>query len=246
MIDFHCHLDLYPRALQLLPQVQRKNKFTFIVTTSPKAFVATSKVFASYSNLHVGLGLHPEVAEAKSHELDMLIDLVKSTHLIGEIGLDGTSRFKHTLPIQERIFRAVLNECKMEGGRILSIHSRGAESHVLDLLIEAPTAGVAVLHWFSGNQRELNRAIDMGAWFSVGPAMLRGKRGCELATRMPRNRVLPESDGPFTQINGRPQFPWEAWEVCKTLSQLWNMHLTEVEEQMIANLNHILRVVDKH
>lgn len=40
----------------------------------------------------------------------------------------------------------------------------------------------------------------MGCWFSVGPAMLQGARGTELVARMPRDRVLTESDGPFARL----------------------------------------------
>lgn len=66
MIDFHCHLDLYPDALKLLPIVSARNLFTLVVTTSPKAWLATSNVFAGYENIKVALGLHPEIAEQKA------------------------------------------------------------------------------------------------------------------------------------------------------------------------------------
>lgn len=236
MIDFHCHLDLYPDALRLLPQVQRRNRFTLAVTTSPRAFLATSKVFAGYPNIHVGLGLHPEIAEAKATELDLLIGQVRSSKLVGEIGLDGSPRFRSSLPLQERIFRAVLSECQLVGGRVMSIHSRGAEERVLDYLAHASTAGTPVLHWFSGTLRDLRRAIELGAWFSVGPAMLKGEKGRRLVTEMPRNRVLPETDGPFSQIDGSPYMPWQAWDVCESLAQLWNITSEDVEALMLSNL----------
>jgi len=34
----------------------------------------------------------------------------------------------------------------------------------------------------------------MGCWFSVGPAMLTSANGRKLATMLPVNRVVPESD----------------------------------------------------
>lgn len=239
MIDFHCHLDLYPDALALLPQVNARNVFTLVVTTSPRAFLATSRVFAGHPRIHVGLGLHPEVAVAKAGEIDQLVALVSRAPIVGEIGLDGSPRFRATLPTQRRVFSCVVAECEAQGGRVMSIHSRGAESEVLDVLEKHPRAGVAVLHWFSGTQRELQRAIELGAWFSVGPAMLRGLKGRELAARMPSGRVLPETDGPFAQEAGRPLMPWEAWNVCPTLAAAWGRTADEVREGMLANLRRL-------
>jgi TatD DNase family protein len=123
---------------------------------------------------------------------------------------------------------------------VMSIHSRGAESEVLDVLEKHPRAGVAVLHWFSGTQGELQRAIELGAWFSVGPAMLRGLKGRELAARMPSGRVLPETDGPFAQDSGRPLMPWEAWNVCPSLAAAWGRSTDEVQERMLSNLRRLL------
>lgn len=163
MIDFHCHLDLYPGALQLLSEVEQRNRFTLAVTTSPRAFLATSRVFAGRRGIHVGLGLHPEVATAKVAELDQLVALVRQAPLVGEIGLDGSSRFRSSLPTQRRIFEAGLDECQAQGGRIISIHSRGAEAEVIAALAHRPGAGTPVLHWFSGSQSELQTALKLGA-----------------------------------------------------------------------------------
>ena len=240
MIDFHCHLDLYPDALALLPHVDARNVFTLVVTTSPRAFLATSRVFAGHPRIHVGLGLHPEVAVSKKGEIDQLVSLVSRASIVGEIGLDGSPRFRATLPTQRRIFSSVVAECEAQGGRVMSIHSRGAESEVLDVLERHPQAGTAVLHWFSGTQRELMRAAELGAWFSVGPAMLRGLKGRELAARMPSGRVLPETDGPFAQDSGRPLMPWEAWNVCPTLAAAWRLTAEEVQEEMFRNLRRLL------
>lgn len=240
MIDFHCHLDLYPDALSLLPEVERRNVFTFAVTTSPRAFIATSRVFQGRPTIHVGLGLHPEVAAAKAVELDQLVALVRQSYLVGEIGLDGSPRFRDSLPIQRRVFEAAVAACRAEGGRVMSIHSRGAEAEVLATLVRNRSAGTPVLHWFSGSQRELQTAVSLDAWFSVGPAMLRSVRGRQLAALMPSNRVLPETDGPFTQVQGVPLMPWQACEVCSPLAEVWGLPKQQVRDQMLQNLRALL------
>lgn len=240
MIDFHSHLDLYPNGLALAREVNERNKFTLVVTTSPRAYHATSRVFAGLGNIKVALGLHPEVAESKAGELDALVGGVAGARFVGEVGMDGSPRFRKTLELQESIFRAVLDECSKQGGRILSIHSRGAESRVVELLASSKSVGIPVLHWFSGNNGELQTACRLGCWFSVGPAMLAGAKGRNLLSKIPLDRILPETDGPFAMTNGIPLKPWDAWSVCGVLSKLSALPLDIVEEQLKTNLRQLL------
>lgn len=202
MIDFHSHLDLYPDGLKLAQEVNRRNEFTLVVTTSPRAYRATSRVFQGLKNIKVGIGLHPEVAVAKQGELDDLVEGISRARFVGEIGMDGSPRFRGSIPVQEPIFRAALAECGQWQGRVMSIHSRGAERRVVELLATTNHAGVPVLHWFSGGFVELETAVRIGCWFSVGPSMLHGAKGRALVARMPQHRVLPETDGPFTTVGG--------------------------------------------
>ena len=125
-------------------------------------------------------------------------------------------------PLQVRIFTSAIAECQRQGGRVLSIPSRGAETRVLDILEAHPRAGTPVLHWFSGNSEELQRAIRLGCWFSVGPAMLVGAKGRAHLSEMPLNRVLPETDGPFAKRRGATLMPWEASDITDYLEPLLN------------------------
>ena len=240
MIDFHSHLDLYPNGLVLAREVNDRNLFTLVVTTSPRAYHATSRVFAGLHRIKIGLGLHPEVAQAKSNELDLLVAGIAKVQFVGEIGMDGSPRFRHNLALQERIFRAALDECSNQGGRVLSIHSRGAERRVVELLAISKGAGIPVLHWFSGSMADLQTAIRIGCWFSVGPAMIAGAKGKVLLSKMPFDRVLPETDGPFTSVNGKPLMPWDAWLICPILAEVWQRPVDEVRTQLESNLCRLL------
>lgn len=240
MIDFHSHLDLYPNALSLLPRVARENVFTLVVSTSPKAWLATSKIFSGYPNIKVALGLHPEIAVAKAAEKDLFISLIAQAEYVGEVGLDGSPRFKASLPVQRAILDAVLVECERVGGRVMSLHSRGAADQVLDALAAHPKASTPVLHWFSGTNKQLRRAVDQGAWFSVGPSMIAGEKGRQLVAGMPRSRVLLETDGPFaTKPDGEPWLPWETADVMTVLCDAWEMQREQVREQLLCNLKVI-------
>lgn len=240
MIDLHTHLDLYPNALDILARVNRENRFTLAVTTSPRAWVATSKVFKGHENIKVALGLHPEVADQKFNELDLILSSIHKADFIGEIGLDGSSRYSKTLDKQELIFDSTLRECEKAGGRIISIHSRGAASKTLSLIRKYPSCGTPILHWFSGSIAELKEAVETRCYFSINSLMLKSKKGRDLASRIPSELVLPESDGPFATLNGKPIMPWEAMDVCIVLSDIWNVSHQEARVKVMENFDELL------
>ena len=228
MIDLHTHLDLYNNPLAVAEEANRRNEFTLCVTTSPRAWIATARVFEKFDNIAVGLGLHPEIVRQKINELDMMVVNISKTKFVGEIGMDGLPQNRQTFEDQKRVFATVLDECQRRQGRILSIHSRRAELEVLTMLEAHPNAGVPILHWFSGSRTAMLKAIDIGCYFSVNRLMVASAHGRALVAEIPQNRVLPESDGPFAQMSMQPLFPWEGKMVARELSAIWEIPLDEI------------------
>jgi len=140
------------------------------------------------------------------------------------------------------VFKRVLACCERHGGRVISVHSRRAARQVLDVLSGYPRAGSVILHWFSGSFRDLDRSIAMGCWFSVGPAMMAGQRGRALAARMPRDRVLTETDGPFVQLEGRSAFPWDAINAVESLAAIWGISASDAGQAVDENLRRLVQV----
>lgn len=235
MMDFHCHLDLYPDARNVYAEAQKKMDFVWLVTTSPRGFAATSKVLRQTESIVVSPGLHPEVAAQKAPELELLLHQMAGSMAIGEVGLDGSARYRQNFDLQTQIFSAVVKRAQALGGRILSIHSRAAASEVLDILEQFPGFGTAVLHWFTDSAPLLRRASNMGCWFSVGPAMLTSANGRKLAAIMPMDRVVPESDGPFAKTSGNPIMPWEASYVAEQLASIWCLPALTVRTELLRN-----------
>lgn len=240
MIDLHSHLDLYQNALSLLPKVSKRNIFTLVVTTSPRAWIATSRVFSGYENIKVALGLHPEIVEQKKNEIELLVNSISETKFLGEIGLDGSNRFRKSYELQKSILDDVLKESERQGGRVMSIHSRAATSQVLDFLERYPGAGKPILHWFSGTIKEVKRAISMGCWFSVGPAMLKSAKGFRILKELPIEKILPETDGPFVTEESLPLMPWEGIKISNKIEEITGQTIQEIYLQMEDNLNVLL------
>jgi TatD DNase family protein len=241
MIDFHCHLDLYTDPKETATKVGTSKAYILSVTTTPSAWKGTSQLGEGNPRIRTALGLHPAIAHERHHELGLFDDLLQHTAYVGEIGLDGSPELKHCHRIQTQVFEHVLASCARAGGKVTTIHSRRAADQVLDILAASPSSGLHILHWFSGTQTQLKRAIDLGCWFSVGPAMLCGARGLALASKMPRDRILTETDGPFAMTGDRPFEPAEVNLALDRLAGLWNCPLDEVDKQIRANLQVVGR-----
>lgn len=242
MIDFHCHIDLYPQPKIVIDRVIREGIYVLAVTTTPLAWRGTNELVMGVPRVRVAAGLHPELVAERQSEVEALCHLMDETQYVGEVGLDGSPKCRGSFAKQQQVFRRVLAVCAEKGGRILSIHSRGAASAVLDALEACPEAGTPVLHWFSGTKRELSRAIALGCWFSVGPTMLASAKGCALARAMPPDRVLTETDGPFANRQGNPLMPWDVLDSIAQLAPVWAISPADAAVQVTTNFRRLLGV----
>lgn len=245
MIDFHCHIDLFKDPKPILDEAEIRGVYVLAVTTTPKAWTGTKRLIGGRRRARVALGLHPELVRERHTEISLFEHYLAETDYVGEVGLDGSPHFNDSFELQEKILRRILLACSKAGGRVISLHSRRAASKVLDLLEAEPAAGTPILHWFSGSARELERAVQLGCWFSVGPTMMGSAKGRKLAELMPRDRILTETDSPFAQIDGKPLSPWDVTLAYPALSELWNCSEDEVEKQILNNLQNLTRTKQK-
>jgi TatD DNase family protein len=240
VIDFHCHLDLYLDPKAVAEQCRARRLYVLSVTTTPSAWEGTSALATDTPRIKTALGLHPQIAHERLGELPLFDRLIGETRYVGEIGLDGSPELRSHWDAQVTAFSHTLKTCHRAGGKIMSIHSRRAAKAVLDALEEVPGAGVPVLHWFSGTARELARAVSMGCWFSVGPAMLSSEKGRMLAAKMPRDRLLTESDGPFARVSDVTLMPWDAPNAASGLATCWSLPEEEVARTITANFRSLV------
>lgn len=239
MIDFHAHLDLYPDPVAVVERCRQEGAYVLSVTTTPSAWLGTKRLAAGAPRIRTALGLHPQVAHLRMRELSLFDTLLANAAYVGEIGLEGGKDWRPHYADQLIVFDHILKSCERAGGRVLSIHSRQAATDVLNMLEDHPRCGTPILHWFTGSQKELARAIDLGCWFSVGPAMLKSANGKSLASAMPKERVLTETDGPFGKLQQRPLIPSDASLAIPILSQLWSLSEQDVSTRVRKALTKI-------
>ncbi|MCC6428365.1 MAG: TatD family hydrolase [Phycisphaerales bacterium] len=241
MIDFHCHLDLYPDPAAVVADAVRNGVYVLGVTTTPAAWDGVRQLVADARRVRLAVGIHPELAHTRHADVDRLSAVLAETRYVGEVGLDGSPSLQEHAAMQKDVFGRILRACRDAGGKILSIHSRRAANEVLDCLAHHGDAGTPVLHWFSGTPAQLRRAVEMGCWFSVGPAMVTSGTGREFVRLIPRHRLLTESDGPFVKVASRPATPLDMELVEAVLSELWGESSADaVRASLQSNLRSLV------
>lgn len=97
-------------------------------------------------------------------------------------------------------------------GKLISIHAVNAATAALDVLERQGTLArhQVIFHWFSGTSDDLQRAVGLGCFFSVGPRMLASRRGREYARQIPAGQLLLETDMPARAGDKLPAEVWHA------------------------------------
>lgn len=243
LIDFHCHLDLYDNPQAVVSACGESN-YILSVTTTPKAWFGTKKLAENHRRIQTALGLHPQIAHERYQELDLFDLLVNETKYIGEIGLDGSLSLKPHQKIQTKVFNHILQKANSSSSKILTIHSLNAVEATLDGLDAYFHNGIPVLHWYTGKEKDLKKAIDRGCWFSINQRMLSSDRGRLLVSQIPKDRILTETDGPFIINKNQPIQPVAIMPVINRLSDIWKEPQEIVIAQIFENLKNILKAVN--
>ncbi len=243
LVDLHCHLDLYPDFEALVAECERECVYTLAVTTTPRAWARNKAVAASTKHVRVGLGLHPQLVGSHGSEIELLENLLHEASYVGEVGLDASPQYAKSLPEQKRVFERILKACSIQGGKVLSIHAVRSASLVLDMLEEHLdlSSNTPVFHWFSGSPSEAKRAASLGCMFSINNRMMENSKTDRLLKMIPHDRILTETDGPFTEVAGRPSRPRDVGICADALGQALGMDRNETRALVFTNLKRILK-----
>ena len=207
---------------------------------SPRSVVSLNAMVLSgrLRYIKMALGFHPLAVAKQDCELDQFLRLMPEVTHVGEIGLDFLREGLGSKNQQLAAFRAII---KAVSGirKFVSLYSRGAEETVLAILDEFQVK-MAVFHWYSGPLTVLDRAIEAGFYFSVNPAMIRSEKGQRILTRIPRDRVLTETDGPYVRVVSRPAEPRDVAEVIKFLATVWGDSVEDASARVLDNYRQIV------
>ena len=241
LVDYHCHLDLYPDFENVIEECEKNQIYTLAVTTTPRAFPKNYELTVNKKYVRAALGLHPQLISSRADELEIWKEYFNKTRFIGEIGLDAGNKFYHSFELQKKVFKIILELCASSDGKVLSIHSIRSAPIVIDMLHNSGVMkkNKAVLHWFSGDAVNLKKAFDLGCYFSVNAEMLKNEKAKELIKQIPSHLLLTETDGPFTFIGKYPSRPKDVSVTIDLLSTLLNRTKDSTAELVLNNLMKI-------
>ncbi|QMU53814.1 MAG: TatD family deoxyribonuclease [Nitrosopumilus sp.] len=142
------------------------------------------------------VGIHPECAD---DDLENMTNLIEENHSalsgIGEIGLDPTyANDCDDVARQNHVFETLLSLAE-KFDKPVSIHSRKSLDDIFELMTSYDTKH-ALLHWFDGSKKQLQKAMDMGFFVSYGPVMIYANDKQTLLSKTDESKILVETDGP--------------------------------------------------
>lgn len=203
LIDTHFHLDMYKDYMEKYRYIVDKEQYTLCMTNSPGVFLSCKNMFQNNKYVKFALGLHPMNSKLKESDLRDFFHLLSDTQYVGEIGLDFSKKAFVRHETQIYFFDRIVEACTARN-KLMSIHIRGAEKEAFDILEKYhPTR--CILHWYTGNQELQKKFLNIGCYFSLNANMI--QQNTEIISNIPKNRILIESDGPYSKVNGKKYSP---------------------------------------
>jgi len=240
LIDTHCHINFFKNAGDIALECEKRKVHTIYVTTLPSHFDETFKYVRSLNYIYPSLGFHCLESDYNvAKEKKLFLKHVNNTKFIGEVGLDFSKRATKSKDAQIELFEFVLKNINIEES-ILNIHSSNAEDEVLQMLVKYDVKKV-VFHWYNGKIGTLGQILDRGYYFSINDTMCRSKKGQTIISKLPKNKVLIETDAPFIHNI----LPYTNLYVYEYLANIWEIDFLEVKQIIFDNFISIQKTIKK-
>ena len=201
LIDTHFHLDYYKEHQKIYDGINERKQYTLCMTNSPGVYISCKRIYPETKYLKFALGFHPQDVSLKDADFYDFMQLVNTTNYVGEVGLDFSRQSYISRNKQSMYFEQIVRVCA-EKDKLMSVHLRRAEEEAISILKKyCPRR--CIIHWFNGNGEQLQQLVDIGCYFSLNSNMVTNEKNKEKLYLIPKTRVLIESDGPFTKIDGK-------------------------------------------
>lgn len=80
----------------------------------------------------------------------------------------------------------------------------------------------------------------MGCHFSVNHRMLEYDQGLALVRSLPEDRLLTETDSPFTSQGGRKSTPADVLATTQRLAEIRGVSITQMQTTLTVNAKRVL------
>lgn len=236
--DFHVHIDHYNDPKEILDYCEENQILTLFVTNLPEIFEKHRKYFKGYKNMRLALGYHPDLISFKEFQFNeqLFVSQLLMTKYIGEVGLDFS---KHNLDYKEKqieVFQKIVFLGSMMD-KIFTVHSRKAEKEVFEILKKF-NVKKAIFHWYTGPLKLIQEILGSGYYFSVNIGMLKSSNGQKILKKLPLDRIIIESDGPFTKYQNKVSTPKEIEKIYKEFENFYQVE--DLKNIIFNNIKKLL------
>ena len=250
LVDTHCHLGDPAFAGEEAAVLGRAASagvgHVVVIGESPEAAAKALALAESNPRVSATAGLHPHHADLWDTAISAwLVEQLREPHVvaIGEMGLDyhydNAPRDR-----QRQVFEAQL-ALAASVGKPAVVHAREADDDVAALLRNQAFV-VAILHSFSSGEVLLEAGIELGHYFSFsGMVTFRSWDQAELVRRIPRDRILIETDAPYlapVPYRGKRNEPAYVVEVARRLARVLELPVEDVARITTENAERVFGV----
>lgn len=237
LIDTHFHLDHYKNHKEIYESINKLEQYTLCMTNSPGIFVSCKNLYKESKYIKFALGFHPHERNLSSKDFSDFLILARNSIYIGEVGLDFSSNKYISYEQQLKYFEQIVKLCSKEN-KLMSVHLRKSEDAAINIL-KKYNPKKCIIHWFNGSQTQLDNLIKLGCYFSLNTNMIKSKRFKNQITHIPINKILVESDGPYTKVINKKYYP----DLLAQAYQIINEDLTNVNlnNQVFRNFKELLQ-----
>jgi TatD DNase family protein len=243
LIDAHAHLDRYGDRLDAaLQEIDARRILTVTVSMDLPSWDRNREIAARSRFVTPAFGIHPWNAPDYFDRLEEVARAAAEAPMLGEIGLDHYFVENDSAhPAQREVFAFLLSAAARDG-KIVNIHTKGAERQVLDMLDRSAVERV-IVHWYSGPVAPLRGLIERGAFFTVGPEILHSEETRGIARMIPEDLLLTETDNPggLEWLIGAPGMPVAVVEVVAALAELRGTTPDDIETTVERNAARLLK-----
>jgi TatD DNase family protein len=260
LVDTHLHLDeerltrAHPRLLEEAKQAGVR--WGVSVGTRPSQWQRLEAIRALSGDWQVAVGIHPQcLPEMDAAELAQGLATLASEAkrlgavAIGECGFDGGTARGHaawSLARQAEIVGAQLDVAEQLALPLL-VHVQDAMGPALAYFEKrGALKHGAVLHAFGGPAELITRWAKLGFYFGLGPSVTwtKSKKPKEAARRIPMERILFETDAPYSFLEGssiRQGEPAHVAEVARYVAELRGVPFEEMARVSTENACRLFR-----
>jgi len=250
-VDSHCHLNFHELSDNLDEVLgnMRSNKVSdaLCVGVTLEAFPEILELAARYPHIYASVGVHPDHQEGEEPTLTRLVELAQHPKVvaIGETGLDYY-RLEGDLEWQRERFRTHIRAAR-ECNKPLIIHTREAAQDTLRIMAEEGAEHIGgVMHCFTESLEVAEAAIAMNFHISFSGIVTfkKAMQVKEVASRIPLERMLIETDSPYlapVPFRGKLNQPAYVKYVAEEIAALRGISVAQVAEATTANFQRLFR-----